>query len=322
MKIFYHGDMDGIVAGYLLCNETLGGTNHPEKRELYEFDYNNQKKIDDLSYDRQENIFFVDCAPDKEILDDLIGYVNRIFIIDHHVSREEMLKEYILEGEIDGFFYNGASASLLVYCWNKYIRTGERTLLEVKDFLDWFSLSKENQEKSDIPLSIRLVNSWDIWNGFYIDAEAFKIAFESKGLTPLDQKEIKSLLYDNRIVANTINEGYIMKKQIQSWADTFMKRYGYEVEFEGNKFFVANLGQGNSKYFGERIKQYDAVIAYCFNGRLWTFSIYSDSEKKFDCSEFAMRFYGGGHKKAAGFRMKEFPDWLRKKKKEEGNEDY
>ena len=32
--------------------------------------------------------------------------------------------------------------------------------------------------------------------------------------------------------------------------------------------------------------------------------------KEFDCAAFATRFGGGGHKKAAGFRLKELPEWL------------
>ena len=66
----------------------------------------------------------------------------------------------------------------------------------------------------------------------------------------------------------------------------------------------------------EKIKDYDAVIAYCYNGNLWTMSIYSDASKDFDCAEFAKKFSGGGHKKAAGFRTTEFPDWLKATKEE------
>lgn len=317
MKIFYHGDMDGIVSAAILLDRIIPRSATKDNALVYEFDYNNQSMLEDLDYDRREDVYFVDCSPDKTLLDDIIEWSGRVFIIDHHISKKEMLEEYYEENLIDGMFYNGASASLITYCWASMIVTGENTIQEVKDFLDWFGASRENQEKSDIPLSIKLVNSWDIWNGLYIDAEPFKIAFESKRLHPKN-KEIMKILSDNRSVTNTITEGYIMQKQIQSWAETFMQRYGYEVELEGNKFFVANLGNGNSKYFGDRIKDYDAVITYCYNGSLWTFSIYSNADKDFDCSIFAIRFNGGGHKKAAGFRMKDFPNWLKSTK--EGSE--
>ena len=44
-------------------------------------------------------------------------------------------------------------------------------------------------------------------------------------------------------------------------------------------------------------------------------SIYSVKED-FDCSKFAEKFGGGGHKGAAGFSLDKLPLWLRGKKNE------
>lgn len=326
MKVFYHGDMDGIVSAFLLCTtivnwdnveEMMFQSNNLKCAGAFEFDYNKQDKIKDMFPKKtKESVYFVDCSPNKELLDYIISKSGSVFIIDHHISKKEMLEELFEANKIEGMFYNGASASLITYCWGKMIKEEGKTVQEVKDFLDWFGNSRENQEKSDVPFSIKLVNSWDIWNGMYIDAEPFKIAFEASNFKPLDISKLKKILYNDRIVSTTIDKGYIMKTQITSWGNLFMERYGYEVNYKKNRFFVANLGNGNSKYFGDRIKDYDAVIAYCFNGELWTFSIYSDSSKDFDCSEFAKKFNGGGHKKAAGFRTDKFPTWLKKSKEE------
>lgn len=322
MKVFYHGDMDGIASGYLLCKNIIPKQTVVDAKKagnnFIEFDYNKQQNLMNMYLNHSENVYFVDCSPDEEVLNYILDNAAGVFIIDHHISRKDMLERYFKEGKINGMFYNGASATLITYCWINMILKDGKTIAEVKEFLDWFGLSKLNQERSsEIPLSIKLINSWDIWNGFYIDAEPYKIAFETQKLSPLDFETFNDLLYNERVVSNTIKKGYIMKKQINSWAETFMERYGYEVSYNGNSFFVANLGNGNSKYFGERIKDYDAVIAYCYNGDLWTMSIYSDSSKDFDCSEFAKKFSGGGHKKAAGFRTTEFPSWLKPQKTKE-----
>lgn len=319
MKIFYHGDMDGIASAHILFSEIIT----PEKRSnlkkenkqfLFEFDYNKQQELKDLHFSPNEAVYFVDCSPNEEILDYIlskVGFDNHIFIIDHHISKQKMLEEYYKRGCVNGMFYNGASATLITYCWKKMIINEDKSIDDVIEFLDWFGISKEHQEDSDIPLSIRLINSWDIWNGLYIDAEPYKIVFESMHLIPTDEK-INKLLYNSNVIRDSIKKGYIMKEQMDTWAETFMNRYGYEVEYENHKFFVANLGNGNSKYFGDRIKNYDAVIPYCFNGSYWTCSIYSDVSKDFDCSEFATKFGGGGHKKAAGFKLETLPEWLRK----------
>ena len=322
MKLFYHGDMDGIASAYILLNnivpqETRSDALIRMKKQndvLIEFDYNKQQDLKNIQFQSRENVYFVDCSPDKDILDYILSKVASVFIIDHHISRQEMIEQYLKDNKIKGMFYNGASATLITYCWVDIILKNGKTIDDVKEFLDWFGLSRVNQERSDIPLSIKLINSWDIWNGFYADAEPYKINFESKHLNP-SNKEIKDLLYNNRIIIQTIKKGHIMKEQMDTWAETFMNRYGYEVSYEGHKFFVANLGNGNSKYFGDKIKDYDAVIPYCYNGEYWTCSIYSDSEKEFDCSEFAKKFGGGGHKKAAGFKIKQLPEWLMTQKK-------
>lgn len=319
MKIFYHGDMDGIVSANVLLNGIVLENTFIQNRKragsedkvLIEFDYNKQQAIDESQMNKQEHIYFVDCSPDKEILDKLINSSLglKIFVIDHHVTRQEYLEQYFQEGKIEGMFYNGASASLITYLWREKVVKENKTAQDVKDYLDWYRLSKFNQDRSEIPLGIKLVNSWDIWDGLYADAEPFKIVFESKHFKPTN-KDIAEMLYNDRITTLTIQKGYIMKEQMDTWAETYMERYGYEVEFEGHKFFVANLGNANSKYFGNKIKDYDAVIPYCYNGDVWTCSIYSDASKDFDCAEFATRFGGGGHKKAAGFRMKNLPEWL------------
>lgn len=321
MKVFYHGDMDGIASANILGNEIVPRntkndalTKKRQEEIFIEFDYNKQQDLKNIQLPKNEIVYFVDCSPDQEVLDIILSQAASVFIIDHHISRKEMLEQYFKENKIKGMFYNGASATLITYCWANMIVKDKKTTDNVKEFLDWFGLSRINQERSDIPLSIKLINSWDIWNGFYADAEPYKINFESKHFNPND-KGITPLLYDNRIITQAIKKGYIMKEQMDTWAETFMERYGYEVSYEGHKFFVANLGNGNSKYFGDKIKDYDAVIPYCYNGEYWTCSIYSDSEKEFDCSEFAKKFGGGGHKKAAGFKIEQLPEWLMTQKK-------
>ena len=321
MKVFYHGDMDGIASAHILCSDIIAqSTKYSLKKKennIIEFDYNTQQQLMDLDYVSNEVVYFVDCSPNEELLNFIlnrVGQENHVFIIDHHISRKEMLEDYYSRGNIDGMFYNGASATLITYCWKKMIVEEGKSIDDVKEFLDWFGMSKEHQEDSNIPLSIRLINSWDIWNNLYIDAEPYKIVFESKHLVPMN-KDIDDFLYNPTFIKETIRKGYIMKEQMDTWAETFMKRFGYEVEYDGYKFFVANLGNGNSKYFGKKIKEYDAVIPYCFNGKYWTCSIYSDSSKDFDCSEFATKFGGGGHKKAAGFKLETLPEWLLNPKK-------
>lgn len=248
MKLFYHGDMDGIASASILLHKiisvkTIFSTLKKKSEEdtIIEFDYNKQQDLKNLELHTTETVYFVDCCPDKEILDEIVSNAHKVFVIDHHISRKEILEDYYESGKINGMFYNGASATLITYCWATMIKEQGKTVEEVKQFLDWFTLSRMNQERSEIPLAIKLINSWDIWNGFYVDAEPYKIAFESQHFFPKNE-QIRKFLYNNETISNAIKKGYIMKEQMDSWAETFMKRFGYEVSYKNYKFFVANLG--------------------------------------------------------------------------------
>ena len=70
MVVFYHGDMDGIVsANIYLRNVPNLITDITVK--LYEFEYDKEDQIlkVPIGINGSEEIIFVDCCPNKEILD-------------------------------------------------------------------------------------------------------------------------------------------------------------------------------------------------------------------------------------------------------------
>ena len=44
-----------------------------------------------------------------------------------------------------------------------------------------------------------------------------------------------------------------MMKYAHSWNEQYIKRFGYEVQYEDKTFFVANMGCANSKVFGDKM---------------------------------------------------------------------
>ncbi len=314
MIVFYHGDMDGIVSANMYIRMVDNGYNENVKRflKVIEFEYDKQDLILDAVKKASaiNPIVFVDCCPDEEILQQIVESqsAGMVTIIDHHISKKELIDKYIQEGLINGISYIGASAALITWCWGYF----NKDIQEITYFLDKTKDSKTEQDKSPIPLAIRLVNSWDIWNKMYQDAEPYKIFFEAQDFTPIDD-EIKELISSNIKIRNAIRDGNIMMQFFHNWGKIYCERYGYEVKYKTNDFFVLNVGNANSKIFGDLINNYDAVIIYCNNGVKWKCSIYSQKED-FDCAKFAEQFDGGGHKGAAGFVLKDLPVWLRDKK--------
>lgn len=308
MYIYYHGDMDGIVSAHFYTSAFKVKSSTTIK--TFEFEYSKEDAIlDTLKVGSNNNtIVFVDCCPSEEILDKVIKKVGKVIILDHHISKKELIDSYINEGLVEGISYIGACAALITWCWFHF----DKDIRKIIEFLDRFSKSKKNQDESIVPYSLRLVNSWDVWNGLYTEAEPFKIYFETQNFIPLDER-IDEIMENPIKTGEAVRYGQIMQQFYHSWGNIYCERFGYEIQYKKNNFYVLNVGNANSKIFGDRIKDYDAVIIYCNNGIRYQCSIYSD-KSEFNCAEFAEQFGGGGHKGAAGFILDELPIWLRDKK--------
>ena len=63
-------------------------------------------------------------------------------------------------------------------------------------------------------------------------------------------------------------------------------------------------------YLGDKIKEYDFVCSFFYNGntKLWEYSFYSDAKRGCSCIKLAQHIdeKGGGHEHAAGCTTKNF----------------
>jgi len=88
---------------------------------------------------------------------------------------------------------------------------------------------------------------------------------------------------------------------------------GFEVDFLGHRAFAVNWSLEASdigEYIYTELK-YPLAILFYYNGETWTFSLRSPS---IDCSQLALKFGGGGHPGAAGFRIEDIAQFLKMKK--------
>jgi len=71
------------------------------------------------------------------------------------------------------------------------------------------------------------------------------------------------------------------------------------------KFLCINKERFNPINFGIDYHKdgYDGCACFHYDGKQWCFSLYNDNGQV-DCSQIAKQFRGGGHKGAAGFRIK------------------
>ena len=87
---------------------------------------------------------------------------------------------------------------------------------------------------------------------------------------------------------------------------------GFAVELEGIRFFAVNW-TSDASGLGEYIYKelgHQAALVFSYTGTQWSFSLRSDTV---DVSEVAVKFGGGGHRGAAGFRRDDI-EWLLSKR--------
>lgn len=281
MKCFYHNDLDGRCAGSIVSQYT----NNFNKEDYFEVDYvmNLTQLIKNIN--EYEQVWFVDYSFKENtlyILEELINKNCEVIWIDHHTSSINLCKNHNELNNIKGIRKDDISGAGLtyMYCYN--------ILYE------------------DLPYYIKLVNDYDCWQYKYEpNTTYFKLGIEIENFDALDIIWT-NLRYGHNTeyeMNNIINNGEIIKQYIDKDNDYYREHFSYESEILGNKCLVVNK-KTNSWVFGEKYNQYPLVIVFVFDGKKYTYSIFS-SNKNIDCSKIAEYYGGGGHKGAAGFSSDE-----------------
>jgi oligoribonuclease NrnB/cAMP/cGMP phosphodiesterase (DHH superfamily) len=178
---------------------------------------------------------------------------------------------------------------------------GVRSLEEAACVLTW----RMFYPGQTVPRAVIYVGDRDIWRFAYDETAAFGEALRQEDTRPWNDKLWKPLLDDeiNR-VEEMIERGAVLHQARMLRIEREIKRYGFEVIFEGHRTLAINARGGGE--MGAQIRKLGYEIGYCYieaeqNGNLRTFvTLYSD---RVDVSEIARKFGGGGHPGAAGFSI-------------------
>jgi len=245
---------------------------------------------------------------------DTVDHVSKVFIVDfslpeHMVARLETLTEL-------HWIDHHASAKLFTYHHLKGLRDftdkGRSGCELAWEYCFPAGMAVEG-EFGRIPAIVKLIGDYDTWRLEYedrckpliiaLDAEQYKpddpVWRQMFGLTDIWGAEVT-------IVATLIERGRIMIGYRDGYALSVCESYGFETVFEGLNCYAVNLFKMGSMAFGDKLTNYDACIAFVFDGERFTVSLYSD-KPAIDCSEICRRHGGGGHKGAAGFTCDMLP---------------
>jgi uncharacterized protein len=235
-------------------------------------------------------------AVDKKIL----------YIVDFSfdVERLRQLKHQAKEVR----WYDHHKTSLPTY---EKLKWGVLNLQESGASLTW----KQEYPQQPLPKILEYVRDKDLFEWKLPDSRAISMYLKNEAqiLDPSSEFWKKILeRWDEKEFRQMVEKGEIALQTQRAAILTGLKN-GFEVNFHGHRALAVNWSLEASD-IGEVIYKeldYPVAILFYYSGDHWTFSLRSN---RVDVSELALKYGGGGHPGAAGFRQESI-DWLLKLKK-------
>lgn len=311
MKCFYHVDQDGIVSGFYVRKacEQRGLEFKPE--DFRKINYGMKFPFHDIEHD--EFVFIVDYSIEPEEMWQLLSITKNVFWIDHHQSTIEAYKDF--KCDVKGIRITGAGISGANLTW-----------LYFKEMCDknWEQIEKSDYKRvkalfgryeRGIPMLAQYTAMWDTFSWDkklekYV--KAFHYGFLEYDFDPMNDilgglNGDVGLNVRNDIFDILIEDGSRVLCYLNAEAKQYLRAYGFETTFEGHKVYAINRALINSDFF-ESIdaSKYDMFIGFSFNGSMWEYQLRSAEQDKVNVYELAVKYGGGGHPNAAGFRSDKY----------------
>lgn len=283
--IYHNKDLDGFASGAIV------NYFYDNKVRAHGYDYEGVIPYN-FSYKAftEDTLYIVDCSFSKELTKLLCDNFAKVIWIDHHKSAIEELKDFTHPN-----FWNkskvGVAACELV--WDYFfpnVATPEPiTLLGIYD--SWRKENKLFWDNDVLPFQFGMrvicnsVETFPEWV-FIPDISSFN---------------------KRSFIANVKEQGRAILKY-QENSNLFTCKSAFEdilcvTEDESYRVIMLNSVIGNSDMFKSVYNSsHDMMCRFSFDGKEWSFSLYSD-KPNIDCGAIAKKLGGGGHKGAAGFKL-------------------
>lgn len=278
--IYHSKDLDGYCSGAIVKRK------YPDAK-LIGFDYGQELPMYDIP--EGEPIIMIDVSLPMAQMAELAKHSKwKLTWIDHHASAIKDFNEATFGSE---HFCKAVLQDGIAACeggW-KYLFPNEfmpEAVSLLGRYDTWRNGDKEKWDNEIMPFQygMRMICS---------SAETF----------PQELFQAHSII-DERVL-EIIHDG----KNILSYQKVQNERackFAFEFEFEGLRAICLNNGGANSQVFESVYDEskHDIMMPFVFTGTHWTFSMYT-TKNEIDCSIIAKSKGGGGHKKAAGFQIKD-----------------
>lgn len=313
LVIYHRADFDGLFCREI-AKKFLGDT-----ADYIGWDYGDAK----IDCPTDQTVYVLDLSPECFVTSTII-FSNLIWI-DHHKSAIEKFPE-----SIRGYRIDGVAACRLAWQWFAAYRDYPEThslVLPLKfDFVD---------RKVQEPFAVQLAGEYDIWDKRNPDAEVFQFGLRSENLdnnwwqllttnqkVPIEEIEAMAdaghpcILHPEGtatqpVVLRLLKNGRMLQTYQQQSDAQVVRERSFLVEFEGLTFLALNTARCNSLTFAAldtTENSHAALMAFYTNGHVWSVSLYHAKHRTdLDLSKIAVKYGGGGHRGACGFRAGDLP---------------
>jgi hypothetical protein len=263
-------------------------------------------------WEAYDAIYIVDLSVDELMARPELR--DKIVWIDHHKSAIEKWDHIGDATRMVGYRIDGVAACRLCWQWftadtgphgDPRIHPADRNLPQKHDYF--------GREVSE-PQLIRLAGEYDIWDHRDPDAKALQF-----GLRALSGEALADLVHEEfhapatypdpnptPRLCDAVAHGHAIKSYCDKQNDEYSAAYARTLEWEGLKFCCLNIGQrGNSDLLRGGIKpEHQACFAWRHTGDGVMVSLYHiEGHTDIDLSKIAVKYGGGGHRGACGFRV-------------------
>ena len=281
--VFHHNDNDGKAAAAVIYRWFLD--HGVEIKDFISVNYNDSIPTADRIQEG-DNVYIVDYSFTEDTATNLIQISKKAGSLrwyDHHKTSLDI--------------YDVIKKSGICYdCIVDMDRSGALIVYDVlKDRGCWKDGSKVNTYKSSMKPIIDLVDDYDRWVHSNPNSMLFNIGSQMQDTSPTSDIWISD---PEKIIEN----GKLLKEYNTKKNNQLTKSNGFGIKINGHMCIVLNTPESSSQVFADYFKATGFGIRFVFDGRNFSYSIYSTLQD-IDCSKIAQHFNpkGGGHKGAAGF---------------------
>lgn len=265
--VFYHDDHDGFGAAWAAWRKFKSNAQYVALNHPALF---NQLKP---YLEKRTTVYFVDFCPEEFVLKYVESMAQSVIILDHHISRKDIVLSR--KGSIFDNDHSGA-------------------------FLAW----KFFHPRSKIPLLIRYIQDFDLWQWKLPGTEALLVALPWE-FDFLHWNQLFRIVENKKIRKQYLQKGITMLQYKQKIVESIAQD-AEKVRFGNIKAFAVDAPKIVHSEIGHVLASREngvhVGILYRLQDRGTSFYISLRSDGKVDVSKIAKKYGGGGHKEAAAFR--------------------